>query len=346
MVTAEVAVVGAGPAGASVAIALARRGLRVNVYEKARQARLKPCGEGILPHGVTALAATFGALPEAPRVRGLRFVVAGRSVEADFPEGFGLVARRDRLHQWLLDRLAATPGIDVRMGTPYAPDGERFVVGADGLLSTFHRRLPGHRPARRRVGLSTHIAGLDGVCDRVEVFFHRHGEIYLAPAGGGEVLAAGLFYQDTFRRDGLTFLLQDIPELRARSARIELTTPMLAAAPLGLRVPRVVDDNLLLTGDAAGAPDPITGDGMAMAFASAEPAADAIASGDLRSYQGFRTALGRRTDRLGRLLLALGRVEHRTARGLLGRPSLVPTLLDVAVGRRPMNAATLLRAVL
>ena len=71
-----------------------------------------------------------------------------------------------------------------------------------------------------------------------------------------------------------------------------------------------------------------------------------IASGDLRSYQGFRTALGRRTDRLGRLLLALGRVEHRTARGLLGRPSLVPTLLDVAVGRRPMNAATLLRAVL
>jgi flavin-dependent dehydrogenase len=345
-VVADVAIVGAGPAGAALAIELGQRGLRVNVYEKARAPKLKACGEGILPHGVAALEAIVGALPDGPRVRGLRFVVDGMAVAADFPAGHGLVVRRDRLHAWLLERVAATPGVDLRMGTAYTPGGEPCVVGADGLRSIFHRRLPGYRPAVRRVGLSTHIAGIDGVGDHVEVFFHPLGEVYIAPAGGGEALVAALLYQRTFRRDGLVHLLRVIPELRARTAHIEMTTPLLAAAPLGLGVPRVVDGNLLLIGDAAGAPDPITGDGMSLAFASVKPAADAIVGGDLARYQRTRIEMGRASDRLGRLLLRLARVDGRAARALLGRPSLVPTLLDVAVARRPLNASTLLRAVL
>lgn len=342
----DVAIVGAGPAGAALAIELGQRGVRVNLYEKARAPRLKACGEGLLPHGVAALSATAGSLPVAPVVRGLRFVVGGRSVEADFPEGPGLVVRRDRLHAWLLDRVAAVPGVDVRLGRSYVPDGARWVVGADGTRSLFHRRLPAYRPAVRRVGLSTHVAGIEGVRDQVEVFFHPLGEIYVAPSGTGEGLVAALLYQRTFRRDGLTLLLRDIPELRARTTHIEMTTPLLAAAPLGLRVPRVIDGNLLLIGDAAGAPDPVTGDGMAMAFASVKPAADAIVGGDLRAYEQTRLAMGRTSERLGRLILRIARVDARAARTLLGRPSLVPTLVDVAIARRALNAATLLRAVL
>lgn len=343
---ADVAIVGAGPAGAALAIELGQRGLRVNVYEKARAPRLKACGEGILPHGVAALEAIAGALPDGPRVRGLRFVVDGMAVAADFPAGHGLVVRRDRLHGWLLERVAATPGVDLRMGTAYTPGGEPCVVGADGLRSIFHRRLAAHRPAVRRVGLSTHIAGIDGVRDQVEVFFHPLGEVYIAPTGRGEALVAALLYQRTFRRDGLTHLLRTIPELRARTSHIEMITPLLAAAPLGLGVSRVVDGNLLLIGDAAGAPDPITGDGLSLAFASVKPAADAIVGGDLAGYERTRIEMGRASDRLGRLLLRMARVDGRAARALLGRPSLVPTLLDVAVARRPLNASTLLRAVL
>ncbi len=327
-------------------MALGQRGVRVNLYEKAKTPRLKACGEGLLPHGVAALASIAGALPDAPRVRGLRFVVDGLAVAADFPNGTGLVTRRDRLHAWLLDRVATTPGVDVRLGCAYTPHGERFVVGADGTASQFHRRLPAVRPSLRRVGLSTHIAGIDGVLDQVEVFFHPLGEIYIAPSGGGEALVAALLYQRTFHRDGLTHLLRDIPELRARTSHIQMTTPLLAAAPLGLHVPRVVDGDLLLIGDAAGAPDPITGDGMAMAFASVGPAADAIVSGNLATYQRARLEMGRTSERLGRLLLRMARVDGRAARTLLGRPALVPTLLDVAIARRPLNAATLLRAVL
>jgi flavin-dependent dehydrogenase len=189
------------------------------------------------------------------------------------------------------------------------------------------------------------VTGLEDVSDRVEVFFHREGELYIAPTGGGETLVAALFYRDRFRRDGITHLLQTIPAIRDRARQVEFTTPVLAASPLGLRLSRVIEGHLLLIGDAAGAPDPITGDGIALALASVRPAADAIVSGDLAAYQRVRLAMGRNADRLGRLLLAVSRAEGRAAHVLLRKRSLVTTLLDVALARREMNSGTLVRAL-
>jgi flavin-dependent dehydrogenase len=343
-VVADVAIAGGGPAGAALAIELGRRGIRVSLYEKARHPRLKACGEGLLPHGVAALG-DIARLPEAPRVRGLRFVAGDASTDADFPEGFGLIVRRDWFDRWLFERAAATPNVDARMGTPYRSEGEPFIVGADGRNSIFHRQLEAQRPRSARVGLSAHVTGLDDVSDRVEVFFHREGELYIAPTGGGETLVAALFYRDRFRRDGITHLLQTIPAVRDRARQVEFTTPVLAASPLGLRLSRVIEGHLLLIGDAAGAPDPITGDGIALAMASVRPAADAIVSGDLAAYQRVRLAMGRNADRLGRLLLAVSRAEGRAAHVLLRKRSLVTTLLDVALGRREMNSGTLVRAL-
>jgi flavin-dependent dehydrogenase len=154
-----------------------------------------------------------------------------------------------------------------------------------------------------------------------------------------------LFHRERFRRDGITHLLNVIPELSDRARRVELTTPVLAASPLGLRLSRVVDSGLLLIGDAAGAPDPITGDGIALAMASVRPAANAIVSGDLASYERVRLAMGRNADRLGRLLLAVARAEGRVAQVLVRKRSLVTTLLDVALGRRDMSTGTLVRAL-
>ncbi len=342
----DVAVVGGGPAGAAAAIALGQRGVRVVLYEKAAAPRLKACGEGLLPHGVAALEALTGTLPDAPRVRGLRFIVGDQSVEADFPAGFGLVVRRDRFDHWLLERAAATTNVEVRLGSRYMPGSESFVVAADGKRSQFHRVLSAHAPSPARVGLSTHVAGLERLSDRVEVFFHEDGELYLAPSGGGEALVAGLFHRHSFRRDGIEHLLRTIPELRDRARHVEMTTPVLACSPLSIRVPHITAPGLLLIGDAAGAPDPITGDGMSLALTSAVPAADAIISGRLADYVRLRGEMGRTADRLATLLLRLSHFRGRAAGALLNRPALVPTLLDVAVTRRPLNATTLLRAVL
>ena len=203
MPSSDVTIVGGGPAGSALAVELGRRGAQVVLYEKARHPRLKPCGEGLLPHGVAALREIVG-VPDAPRVRGLRFQAAGVSVDADFPAGHGLVVRRDRFDAWLFDRAASTPNVDARPGTPYRGERARLLVGADGARSMFHRRLPATVARPLRVGLSTHVGGLQGLGDRVEVFFHDDGELYLAPTGGGEALVAALFDYARFRPDGVT----------------------------------------------------------------------------------------------------------------------------------------------
>ena len=334
-VAADVTIVGGGPAGAALAISLGRQGAKVVLYEKARHPRLKPCGEGLLPHGVAALRDLVG-LPEAPRVRGLTFSAGNVSTDVDFPGAYGLVLRRDRFDAWLFGLAAATPNVDARPGTAYRQGPTRFLVGADGAHSIFHRRLPARFVCPPRAGLSAHIIGLEGLGNRVEVFFHNEGELYIAPTGGGEALVSGLFDYRHFRRDGITRLLNTTPALRDRLSHVEFTTPVLAAAPLGLQVPRIVDQDagLLLVGDAAGSPDPITAGGMALALAATRLASDAILSGTLSEYQRRRLEMGRTVHRLGRLMLWLGRTERQAAWVLRHASAAIPPLLNVAVGYR------------
>ena len=170
------------------------------LLEKGRHPRAKPCGEGLLPHGVAALAEMGLAFPGHP-VRGLRYVSPrGTIAEADFPAGCGMVVRRDRFDALLFDAAAATPNVTAFTGTAYDPQRWKagWVVGADGLHSRFHGRegFRVARPRTERVGLSTHVAGLDVDPGRVEVIFHATGEVYLAPVGGGEALVSCLFRQD------------------------------------------------------------------------------------------------------------------------------------------------------
>src|SRR5882724_3615730 len=79
--TAEVAIVGAGPAGAWAAYSLARRGARVTIFD-ASHPREKPCGGGVTGR---ALALVADALAEsslpASTIRRARFLdsVTGRS---------------------------------------------------------------------------------------------------------------------------------------------------------------------------------------------------------------------------------------------------------------------------
>lgn len=330
----EVTIVGGGPAGSALAIELGRRGVPVVLYEKAHHPRPKACGEGLLPHGVSALAELAG-LPAAPLLRGLRFVAGSVSVDADFPSGHGLVIRRDRFDAWLFDLAAATPNVDARPGTAYRPSATRFLVGADGIRSMFHRQLRPTAGTPARVGLSAHVVGIEGLTDRVEVFFHDEGELYVAPAGGGEASVSALLHYPHVRRDGISYLLHKTTALRDRRGRLEFTTPVLASAPLGLHVPRIVNERegLLLVGDAAGAPDPITAGGLSLALAATRPAADAIASGALGEYERRRLAMGRKARRLGRLMLCLGRNERRAAWVLRQMPALIPPLLESAVAR-------------
>ena len=51
----DLAVIGAGPAGATCALSAARNGLHVALFEPQAGPIDKPCGEGIMPSGVDVL---------------------------------------------------------------------------------------------------------------------------------------------------------------------------------------------------------------------------------------------------------------------------------------------------
>lgn len=100
--TADVIVVGAGPAGATAAAYLAAYGLDVALLEKATFPRDKICGDGLTPRAVKELVSLGVPHHEEDgwiRNRGLRLVGGGHIVEIDWPDvrdypGYGLAMPR------------------------------------------------------------------------------------------------------------------------------------------------------------------------------------------------------------------------------------------------------------
>src|SRR5499425_2000603 len=100
--SADVLVVGAGPAGSSTALRLAQAGLDVLLLEKSTFPREKVCGDGLTPRAVKQLVGMGITLrPEDgwfPN-KGIRIIGSGVRIELDWPElssypGFGLVRSR------------------------------------------------------------------------------------------------------------------------------------------------------------------------------------------------------------------------------------------------------------
>ena len=361
MVTYDAVVVGGSVAGSVTARELGLRGLRVALLEKARHPRPKACGEGILPHGVAALSA-MGLDYPGVRVKGLRYVSPGGIIaEVDFPFGEGMVVRREKFDAYLFDAAAGAPGVEAYPETPYDPDRwkARWVVGADGLHSQFHRKPPfrAKAPSEVRVGLSTHATGLQVDRERVEVIFHEGVEVYLAPSDGEEVLVACLYRQDALPKAPSNELrvlhtLQNLEVLRDRIQGLTLTTPVLGAGPLGLTVSPVATQDTLLVGDAAGATDPVTGEGMSMAMLSARCAAEAIVSGRPGDYEKEHRRLIGGAEWISSWVLRASRhpaIADRVVGSLRNRPELFKKLIEVAIGSRlpaEMTLADLARLVM
>ena len=120
---ADVIVVGAGPAGSTLATHLARSGVDVLLLEKSTFPREKVCGDGLTPRGVKQVLALGIDVsgPEWIKNKGLRVIGGGTSLELpwpvleDFPD-FGLVRTR-RDFDDMLATLAVKAGARLRMAT-------------------------------------------------------------------------------------------------------------------------------------------------------------------------------------------------------------------------------------
>ena len=316
MLTADVAVIGGGPAGSAAAITLARAGRDVVLVDKARFPRDKCCGDG-LTAGALRLVEQLGLDPSTiDSWQPVSDVVvrspSGRQIELPLPRGDGVyaaVARRVDLDSSLLD-IARAEGVKVLdghalrgarneldrvvldaegVGTVHA----RYAVGADGMWS----------PLRKALGAAT--AGYLGEWHAFRQYFTD-----VSPRAGRELFVwfeADLLpgYAWSFplpggranvgfgiqRDGGKVERVQDMkalwPELLERPhIREALGAGARPEAPhKAWPIPARIDDvaltagRALFVGDAAGACDPMTGEGIGQALLTGVLAAHAIERG-------------------------------------------------------------------
>lgn len=377
----DVAIVGGGPAGSTLALRLRRLGRSVVLLDGAPSPRDKPCGEGIQPAGVAALRALGlgeGLAPLATPFEGIRYALpSGVQAEARFPGGvvgWGM-PRRD-LDAWLLER-AREEGVDVRLGgwvrgferTPRGvrlSAGEREVeaallVGADGGRSAIRRaaglELAG--PSHPRFGVVGHFRHAPRRDPFVEVFVGDGVELYTTPVGPRLTCAALLVdeaHLGPLQGQLEAALRGQLEEAGPRGQALaggERVGPVRALGPLALQARAAHADRLLLVGDAAGALDPITGEGLSIGLVTgaiaAEVAERALATGDL-SARALATWTRRRSAAvrpLAALTGALLRVATRPAlaervvRSLAAAPGTFERVLGVASGLAPLSSLTL-----
>lgn len=118
--SADVIVVGGGPAGASTAHYLAQAGIDVLVLEKSEFPRDKTCGDGLTPRAVAEIV-RMGVNTEGwAKNYGLRTYGGGHCIEVPWPElssmpNYGLARRRTELDATLIEH-AATSGARISQG--------------------------------------------------------------------------------------------------------------------------------------------------------------------------------------------------------------------------------------
>jgi len=306
----DVAVVGAGPAGAWAAYCLATRGARVTLIDPSHP-REKPCGGGVTGRALAIVGRALDGIHLSTReIRSARFIDsrAGRSASVDltppdsdvpdlivasrarFDAALVTAARRagaTLLDSRVVDLVEERGGfrIETRSGTLRVG----CVIGADGANSLVRRRVA--RPFLRdqlsiATGFFAHGATSDEIV--IELIANPPGYIWLFPRP--DHLAIGICAQadsgitvDTLRQ--MTAAWIEKTGL-ARGATLQpYSWPIPSLGEQDFRDLALAGRRWCLVGDAAGLVDPITREGIFFALASAQWAADALGGdGDLSMY--------------------------------------------------------------
>jgi len=359
-VTADVIVVGGGPAGAATALELAKRGVAVALVERAQFPRRKVCGEYLNGGAVAQLDALGSGAAVRARARpllGLRLVPPQSApLELRFPVPALALARAD-LDALLLTGAREAGALVVRAhaedvlfedgraaGIVARDEGgercrlrARFVVGADGSGSLIARKLGLARTLRgaRRFALGGHYRGLGDLGQHVEMYVGAGAYFALNPLDAERVnvmvvvrerqLAAWSGAVD----EGMRGKALELGRGRRSFENAERLGERVSVGPLAFAVRDVVFPGALLAGDAAGFLNPFTGQGVFLALRGGLDAAETIAAAlaaPEREAAAFRAYASRRASDL--------RARRRAAR-------VVDALLEVPFLAR--RAATRLR---
>lgn len=303
----DLIVVGAGPAGSTLAREVAATGARVLLLDRAPFPRDKPCGGGVTQRAALALGVDLSPVVERT-VYGARFSFRRRyAFEYRFPQPLVYMTQRRCLDEYLArqaeeagarfhdgDRVMAVEAQDgsLRVRSEGGVYMAAVVAGADGANGVVARST-GLNP-RERAWLA-----LEGNARRAPPAREWQDfvglELGSLPGGYGWLFAkgdhvnlgvGGWFSSGGALRGQLEALCQ---HYGFRTA--EMSDLRGHALPLRRPGTALVSGRALLVGDAAALVDPLSGEGIHSAFLSARLAARAIGrllageTGDLQGYQ-------------------------------------------------------------
>jgi len=314
----RIGIVGAGPAGASLAEKAARQGHEVWLFDH-RAPWEKPCGGGLTPR----VAAEF---PECQFLPLSRQEVAqviligptGRETALAMSKAWHTVSRKE-LAQALLKRAQAAGvkffparvlgmkqgrGFEIETRTEkFAVD---FLVGADGATGLTRRALAGKWQPQDLCRCYGFLLPCPGPVPLVIRFYpDMLGYAWVFPRPGNLFSAGIAASGSALGRDALVDRLQRL--VIAALARSGLPAPnfpkpyaalLPSLSAKSFAAAKVGGKSWALVGDASGAVDPITGEGIAYAFQTSRLLAEALAEDQGRSYparwqEAVRLGIGR-----------------------------------------------------
>jgi geranylgeranyl reductase family protein len=347
----EVAIVGGGPAGSSLAWSLVRRGLDVTVLDRAVFPRDKVCAGWITPQVVEALALDLAAYARRHVLQPIHSfrvgVIGGPEVEtrrSATPLSYGI--RRCEFDHHLLSRsgarlLLGEPLRELRREGPgWRINGDleaRLVVGAGGHFCPVARALAAPGRVRETVVVAQEIEfRLD---ERQREACAAAGEVPrlgFCPdlRGYGWVFRKGDWINVGLGREDPRRLSEHVSAYRealVRGGILPRDTPTRFHGHAYLLYGRAArplhGDGVLVVGDAAGLAYPRSGEGIRPAVESGLLAAEVIAEarGDYRAARlgCFAERLGRRLgparSRVGTVWIVPPVVKRAAARALIAR---------------------------
>src|SRR5260370_12479389 len=295
----DVAIIGSGPAGAIAALSLAQRGLKVVMLEKERLPRYKTCGGGLVERGLKLLPADVGAaVQQRYRSAELHFLDDDLHFTAERPVPIVSMTMRAQL-DFLLASSAASAGAElrtssrvtglslenghVRLATARGPLTATLVIAADGATSEIARKA-GWGDGRHLIPAREHEIQVDDRalerCTRVPRF-----DVGIVPYGYAWVfpkathLSVGVLSTRRGSVDLHGYLAQYLRQLEITPRSVE--RPWFVS-PVPPRAGPVARNRVLLVGDAARSPNPLTGEGISLAAQSGRAAGRATLGGAAR----------------------------------------------------------------
>jgi geranylgeranyl reductase family protein len=335
----QIAVIGAGPAGAWAAYRLAQLGARVTIFDGSHP-REKPCGGGVTGRAIELIdgAIEWPAIKETT-IRRARFTSDQGEASVALADRGLVVASRTAFDAALLDaalRAGATlfsarvtdvdandRSVTVRTGASTLTAD--FLIGADGANSLVRRRLA--QPFRRdELSIATGFFAQGVTSDEIVLEMTTDPPGYIWSFPRGDHLAIGICAQaDSGTTAGaLRTRIERWIEQRdvgRGAALVPYSWPIPSLAARRVRAQRIAGPHWCLVGDAAGLVDPITREGIFFALASGGWAADAIAGS--RDLQRAGADYARRVRRG-----ALDELAHAARlKDIFFRPALTALLL-------------------